>query len=438
MSTVVDFLKEKPSEFVNFLKKEGIKRFYFITDEKTGKVVASHEILQPIAEVIGNDKRDYVKHEGLFFQLADKYDTLFGAFVHKTNRGQAAGGLRFWDYFTLGDFFHDGLRLSCGMTRKNSLAGLWWGGGKGIILRNPEFEFNDKIMREYLFQEYGRFVTSLQGCYITAEDVGTNTCDMANVFKTTRFLTCAPAEVGGSGNPSDATARGVVAGMEAALNFLGTDFSGKVIAVQGMGNVGGPVIKYLFEKGVEKVIASDINVNTVEKLVKELDGKNLEAEVSEIGDNSILFEECDVVAPCATGAIINPDVISNLKAKVVCGAANNQLEDSDRDDVLLKERGIIYVPDFLTNRMGIVNCANEQYGYVDNDPLFEQHLNKDWEYSVYQTTLRVLNGSKETGVAPAKKAIELADELAEVNHPIFGHRGQQIINTIVANKWETK
>ncbi len=438
MTEVVELLKKKPAEFIEYLKQTGIKKFYFVTDEKTNRLVSSHEQLKPIADFISDDKRDYVKHEGLFFELTEKYDSLLGAFVHKTNRGQAAGGTRYWDYFTLEDFFRDGLRLSCGMTRKNALAGLWWGGGKGIILHNPKVDFQDKEAREYLFKEYGRFVTTLKGCYITAEDVGANTCDMANVFSTTRFCTCIPAEVGGSGNPSAPTARGVVAGMEAALNFIGTDFSDKVIAVMGMGNVGGPVIKYLFEKDVKKVIACDINVNTIEKLKAELPGKNLETRVTAIGDFSILAEECDVVAPCATGAILNPNTIAALKAKIVCGAANNQLEDSDRDDVLLQKRGIYYVPDFLTNRMGIVNCANEQYGYVDNDPLIEQHLNKEWEYSVYQTTLRVLNGSKETGMPPAKKAIELADEMSEVNHPIFGHRGRLIIDSLMANKWHLK
>jgi len=435
MSNVLEFLKNEPTKFISFLKEKGIKKFYFATDEKKKKLVSSHEELKPIADYFNADKRDYLLHEGMFFELSAKYDSLFGAFVHKTNRGQAAGGLRYWKYFTLEDFFRDGLRLSAGMTRKNSLAGLWWGGGKGIILHNPEVDFYDKEIRKYLYQEYGRFVTALQGCYITAEDVGTNTEDMANVHLTTRFVTCIPPEVGGSGNPSEPTARGVIAGMEAALNFLGTDFSGKTIVVQGMGNVGAPVIKYAFEKGVKKVIAGDINQDRIDNVLKSLPGKNIEARLTKIGDNSILTEECDVVAPCATGAILNPEIIEKLKTKIVCGAANNQLEDSERDDVLLQKRGITYVPDFLTNRMGIVNCANEQYGYVNNDPLFEQHLNKEWEYSVYQTTLRVLNSSKETGVPPAKKAIELADELAEVNHPIFGHRGQLIINSLVANNW---
>ncbi len=122
-------------------------------------------------------------------------------------------------------------------------------------------------------------------------------------------------------------------------------------------------------------------------------------------------------------------------AKIVCGAANNQLEDSERDDRLLQKHDICYVPDFLTNRMGIVNCANEQYGYMNDDPFFEKHLSTDWEYSVYQTTLRVLGESRKTGDPPAQVAIRQADELSLQPHPIFGHRGKQIIDSLVADRW---
>ncbi|RMD95914.1 MAG: hypothetical protein D6814_12390, partial [Calditrichaeota bacterium] len=147
------------------------------------------------------------------------------------------------------------------------------------------------------------------------------------------------------------------------------------------------------------------------------------------------FEPCDIVAPCATGAILNLQSIPQIKAKIVCGAANNQLEDTYRDDRMLFEQGTIYVPDFLVNRMGIVNCSNEQYGYVDHDPFFERHLDKEWEHSIYQTTLRVLDLAHKTGEPPAHVAIRLADELSFKPHPIFGHRGQQIINSLVANRW---
>lgn len=425
-----------PQKFVSYLKQQQIGRFYFVYDESSHRVRASHEQLQPIADFIQNDQRDFMQHEGLFFQITKKHDTLQGAFVHRTVRGQGAGGVRYWQYNTLEDYLRDGLRLSKGMTRKNALAGLWWGGGKGVMAHNPAVEKNDPAIRASIYREYGKLMTAIRGCYVTAEDVGTSVEDMANIFATTRFTTCIPSSLGGSGNPSIPTARGVICGMEAALKLVGeATLEDKVVAVQGMGNVGGTLIRCLFEKGVKKVIASDINAELVHKLQTELVDKNLEARVVDRADVSILEVVCDILSPCATGAILNSRTIPNIQAKIVCGAANNQLEDSERDDRLLYEHGIVYVPDFLTNRMGIVNCANEQHGYVKDDPFFEKHLSRDWEFSIYQTALRVLRATRGAGDPPAKVAILLADELSLQPHPIFGHRGKQIIDSLVADGW---
>jgi len=431
----IDLLQKSPQEFVQFLKEENIYRFYFIYDRAENRVKSSSPVLQPIADFIGNDKRDFLLHEGLFFQLSKDFDTLLGAFVHRTNRGQAAGGVRYWSYDTMEDYLRDGLRLAKGMTRKNALAGLWWGGGKGVIAFNPELDKDDPTIRGPLYAEYGSFMSSLQGCYVTAEDVGTSVSDMAKVFSQTRFTTCIPPEMGGSGNPSVPTARGVIAGMEAGLHFAGgKSLEGKIVAVQGMGHVGEPLIRFLFDKGVKKVIATDINPNNVSALKEKFKNYQLEARLSKPGNDDFFSVECDIFSPNATGAVLNPHTISLLKSKIVCGAANNQLEDNERDDQALFEKGIIYVPDFLTNRMGIVNCADEQYGYVNSDPHFERHLQKEWKQSIYQTTLQVLKEG-ENGVTPAKAAIKIADELSLTDHPIFGHRGRQIIDSLVANKW---
>ncbi|MFQ6113015.1 MAG: Glu/Leu/Phe/Val dehydrogenase [bacterium] len=436
MSSTDNLLNLHPQEFVQFLKEQHLVRFFFVYDQERNCVTSSHSQLQPIADFIQADQRDFMQHEGLFFQISRQYDTLQGAFIHRTNRGQAAGGVRYWQYKTVEDYLRDGLRLSKGMTRKNALAGLWWGGGKGVMAHNPAVDKNDPDARASLYREYGAFITSLRGCYVTAEDVGTNVADMANVFSRTRFTTCIPPDLGGSGNPSIPTARGVVCGMEAALKFMSDEtLQGKTIAVQGMGNVGGPLIRFLFQKHVKKVIACDINSERVERLKSELPDKNLEASVVELGDTSIFEMECDILAPCATGAILNPKTIPQIKAKIVCGAANNQLEDAERDDQLLHKKGIIYIPDFLTNRMGIVNCSNEQYGYVKDDPFIERHLSKDWEYSIYQMSLKVLQASRESGDAPAKVAMRMADTLSLETHPIFGHRGRQIIDSLVADCW---
>ena len=425
-----------PQEFIRFLRDEDISRFYFVYDEGTGKVVPSHPQLLPLAEFIQNDKRDFFKHEGMFFQITREHETLQGAFVHRTCRGQAAGGVRYWQYDSIEDFMRDGMRLGKGMTRKNALAGLWWGGGKGVMAKNPDIDLEDSDIRASIYTEYGEFISSLRGCYVTAEDVGTCVKDMERVFSRTRFTTCIPESWGGSGNPSVPTARGVISGMEAALDFLNMgDLSGKTVAVQGMGNVGAPLIEYLFERGAARVVACDIDPKLVAKAWDQFRNENLDARVVDRGDMSIISEPVDIFSPNATGAVLNPKTIPLLKARIVCGAANNQLEDALRDDSILKDRGILYVPDFLANRMGIVNAANEQYGYVNRDPLFERHLNHEWKHSIWQTTLKVLRDSGKTGEPTAKIAMRMADELSMEMHPIFGHRGRLIIRSLVEDGW---
>lgn len=403
-----NLLSLSPQEFIDFLKQENITRFYFVYDDESSTVKSSHSLLQPLAEFLQNDKRDFQKHEGIFVQLSSKYDTLLGAFVHRTNRGQAAGGVRYWSYDTMEDYLRDGLRLATGMTHKNAMAGLWWGGGKGVMACNPDINKQDPKIREYLYKECGKFMTSLNGCYVTAEDAGTNVNDMANIFSKTRFTTCIPFEVGGSGNPSIPTARGVVAGMEAALDFENKTLEDATIAMQGIGNVGRPLIQYLFNKDVKRIVAWDISPDLVENTKKVFAGKNFEAHLVERGDNSMFGVNCDILSPNAVGAILNKQTIPMLKARFVCGAANNQLEDPVRDDADLNERGITYIPDFLTNRMGIVNCADEQAGYVKDDPIIERHLSKDWGYSVHQMTLKVLRESKESGKPTGLIAREMA------------------------------
>lgn len=428
-----------PSEFVGFLQAENIRRFCLVYDPKNRLVRSSHPRLQPLAEFVQNDRRDFAEHEGLFFQVTEKYETLQGAFIHRTCRGQAAGGVRYWTYATVEEYLRDGLRLARGMTQKNALAGLWWGGGKGVMARRPDVDASNPDVRASLYGEYGLFISTLRGCYVTAEDVGTNVADIAHVFSRTRFTTCIPEDWGGSGNPSVPTARGVVCGVEAALEFLRMgDLRGKTVAVQGTGNVGGPLIRFLFEKGVRKITACDIDPQLAEAVLKESAGRNIEVRTVSCADDSIFEEDCDIFSPNATGAILNPRTIPLLRAKIVCGAANNQLEDAVRDDPLLFNRGIVYVPDFLVNRMGIVNAANEQYGYVSNDPLFERHLSRDWEHSIFQTALRVLRRSVETGEPTGRIAVELADRLSLEPHPIFGHRGRLIIDSLVKDRWHER
>ncbi len=436
MSEIIQLLSLSPKEFIKFLIANKIDKFYFAFNKDENSLVASHKVLQPVADYFSNDKRDFINHEGMFFKISKGYEMLLGAFIHRTNRGQAAGGVRFWNYNSIENYFRDGLRLAAGMTFKNSLAGLWWGGGKGVIAYNPSYNWDDKLMRHNIYQEYGLFMSSLNGCYVTAEDLGTRVDDMMDVFSGTRFTTCIPPKFGGSGVPAIPTARGVVSGMEAAVDYLNLgSIKGKIIAIQGLGHVGIPLTGFLFEKGVEKIIACDVNKNNVDEAKKKYADKNIECRLVDVNDISIFSEKCDILSPNATGAILNPNTISEISAKIICGAANNQLEDSERDGLALFNRNIIYIPDFLTNRMGIVNCANEQYGYVNNDSMIEQHFSRKWEYSIFNTAIKVLKESKSSKKPTAKIALKIADELSKVNHPIFGHRGEKIISSLCENEW---
>lgn len=424
--------------FCDFLAGEGIRRFWLVWDEEADDVLASHPALEPLARFLREDRRDFDRHEGVFVQVAPDTGVLQAAFVHRTWRGQGAGGTRFWRYSNVEDFLRDGLRLAKGMTHKNALAGLWWGGGKGVMARGTG-QAEDPAVRRRIYEEYGELCTSLQGCYVTAEDVGTSVEDMAAVFGRTRFVTCIPPVLGGSGNPSTPTALGVVRGMEAALASLGMGtLTGKTVAVQGLGHVGEPLLGFLRERGAARVVGSDINAarkGELQRLFPPGNGWDLEVRIVERGDNSILFEPADIVAPCATGGILGPATIPRIQAPIVCGAANNQLEDPERDDVLLQERGILYMPDFLVNRMGIVNCADEQYGYVDPDPRLEAHLGDEWDNSVYNLSRAVLDEARLTGRTPARVALDLAEKRSREPHPIWGHRGQEIIRTLVRNGW---
>ncbi len=433
----MDLADLPPRRLGELLAAEGIERFYLVWDEDAGGVRASHAILDPLARRLEADARDFDRHEGVFGELAPRSGALLGAFVHRTCRGQGAGGVRFWRYETLGGWLEDGLRLSRGMTHKNALAGLWWGGGKGVIARGTGREDDaDPAVRRRIYEDYGAFMSSLRGCYVTAEDAGTCVADMAAVFSRTRFTTCIPEALGGSGNPSVPTARGVLRGMEAALRHAGRGgIAGKTIAIQGVGNVGGPLVGFLAEAGVGRVIAADVVPGRDAVLRERHPDLDLEVRIVEPGDVSIIEEPADVLAPCAVGGLLGPETIPRVAAPIVCGAANNQLLDLERDDRLLAERGIVYLPDFLVNRMGIVACADEQAGHVTGDPDIERHLGDAWDGGIYRLALSVLERAAATERTPQAVALELAEERSRQTHPIHGHRGARIIRSLIDDGW---
>jgi glutamate dehydrogenase/leucine dehydrogenase len=424
-----------PEQFAALVKQNG-GRAWVARDLQSDQIRTSGAWLEPVAEFLRNDERDHHEHEGLFFEVGPQTGALHSAFVHWTSRGQAAGGVRQWPYPRLEEFLRDGLRLSVGMCRKNALAGLWWGGGKGVIARQPGDRFEDRGYRDVLYQEYGDFMSSLRGCYVTAEDAGTIPDDMAQVFSHTRHTTCIPPTRGGSGNPSEPTAKGVVCAMEGALDFLGQGtLEGKRVAMQGAGNVAGFMIRELLARGVASIVASEISESRVAQVRETYPDPRLELRLVGMDDSSIFDEACDVFAPNALGGSLNPHTIPRLKAKIVCGAANNQLLDDRRDDGGLAKRDITYVPDFLCNRMGIVNCANEQYGRVPDDPAIERHFGREWDNSLFLVTKQVLDRARSDGVTTSTAANRIADELARIDHPIWQNRARQIIAGLVADAW---
>jgi leucine dehydrogenase len=269
--------------------------------------------------------------------------------VHSTVLGPGLGGCRMWPYASTEEALTDVLRLSRGMTYKAAAAGLNLGGGKAVIIGDAK-----KDKSEELFRAFGRYVESLGGFYITAEDVGTSTDDMEVVQHETRWVTGLPPELGGGGDPSPVTAFGTLQGIKAAVEHLHDDqLKGRSVAIQGLGSVGYHLAKFLREEGA-KVFGADIDAEAIEK------ARELGVEI--VPTAEILEVECDVVAPCALGAVINDDSIPKLRCRIVAGAANNQLKE-DRHGQELHDRGILYAPDYVINAGGLINVYNELVGY---------------------------------------------------------------------------
>jgi leucine dehydrogenase len=307
--------------------------------------------------------------------------------VHNSTLGPALGGTRFWNYASDMDALIDVLRLSRGMTYKAAVAGLNLGGGKAVIIGDPK-----TTRREMIFRAHGRFVETLKGRYITAEDVGTSVDDMDYVHMETDHVT---GIVGGSGDPSPVTAYGTYRGIKAcALEKFGSDsLNGVRVAVQGCGHVGYYLCQYLAEEGA-KLIVTDIDQDRVMTVMQEFGAEA-------VAPDAIYAVDAEIFAPCALGAIVNDKTIPQFKFQIIAGAANNQLAE-ERHGEELTRRNILFAPDYVINAGGLINV----YGEL-NDWSADRAKRKAGE--IYDTLIQLFELAKEQGIATH----EAADRLAE-------------------------
>jgi leucine dehydrogenase len=300
-------------------------------------------------------------HERVVF-CSDKNTGLHAIIaIHSTALGPAAGGCRLWNYATDDEALHDVLRLSQGMSYKNAMAGLKFGGGKAVIIKTPDFRDGGA-----LFEAFGNFVEQQDGRYITAEDVGMSVSTMETIARRTKHVSGLPRKGDkAGGDPSPKTAFGIFKGIEAAVQFKlnAETLAGLTVAVQGVGHVGYYLSKYLNEAGA-KLLVADIDQDRVKRVCDEFGATGVDL-------NEILFQQADVVAPCALGAILKKESIAKLNTNIVAGGANNQLE-THADGQRITDAGILYAPDYIINAGGIINVSSEYYGDCTDEEVMSQ------------------------------------------------------------------
>ena len=309
--------------------------------------------------------------------------------VHSTALGPAVGGTRFWSYPSEAEAITDALRLARGMTYKNALAGLPLGGGKSVIIGD-----NRTLNREPIFRAHGRFVESLEGRYITAEDVGTSPADMELLRRETQHVA---GLLDRSGDPSPVTARGVFRAMQASARerWGADDLDGRRVAIQGLGNVGRHLARELRAAGA-RLFISDTDDERVRSVVEE-------HKAERVAPEEIYSVEADIFAPCALGGVLNDATIPQLKCEIVAGAANNQLLEARHGDAL-EARGILYAPDYVANAGGIINGCIELLGW----PLEEARRKVE---EIYDTLLSVYHSAKSGAIPTYLAADRLAEEI---------------------------
>ena len=312
--------------------------------------------------------------------------------IHNTVLGPALGGTRMWNYANEWEALNDVLRLSRGMSFKSSISGLNLGGGKAVIIGDAKTVKTPELMRKF-----GEYVHSLSGKYITAEDVGMETKDMDTVREVTPYVTGISEEKGGSGNPSPITAYGVFMGLKAASKYrFGSDnLEGKKVLVQGIGHVGEVLVQHLTESGALVTIA-DINEERLNQV-----GSKYGAKI--FTGTDLYSAEVDIYAPCALGATINDATINKIKAKVIAGAANNQLANEVIHGAILKEKGILYAPDFLINAGGVINVYSE-LANLTRAQVMEKTEN------IYNTSLEIFKFAETNNITPHQAAMSIAQK----------------------------
>jgi leucine dehydrogenase len=312
--------------------------------------------------------------------------------IHNTVLGPALGGTRMWNYANEWEALNDVLRLSRGMSFKSSISGLNLGGGKAVIIGDAKTLKTPELMRKF-----GEYVHSLSGKYITAEDVGMETKDMDTVREVTPYVTGISEEKGGSGNPSPITAYGVFMGLKAASKYrFGSDnLEGKKVLVQGIGHVGEVLVQHLTESGA-LVTISDINEDRLHQVSSKYGAKILTGE-------DVYSAEVDIYAPCALGATINDATINKIKAKVIAGAANNQLANEVIHGAILKEKGILYAPDFLINAGGVINVYSE-LANLTRAQVMEKTEN------IYNTSLEIFKFAETNNITTHQAAMSIAQK----------------------------
>uniref|UniRef100_T1JHX7 Glutamate/phenylalanine/leucine/valine/L-tryptophan dehydrogenase C-terminal domain-containing protein n=1 Tax=Strigamia maritima TaxID=126957 RepID=T1JHX7_STRMM len=363
----------------------------------------SHDFLQEISEHFAHSK-----HEVIFFELGKRTNLLLTSFISNSTRGQPHGGIKLRSYSSVRELVQDGIKLSQSNSVKSALADLWIGGGKGIIPEPLDRKHLNPDFRQELCFDYGDFLSGLNGCFVGSADAGLNNYDINRIHSRTRYITGMTEDIGGLGNPAVTIAKGQA------------------------------IISELLDIGVGSVYATDCSQKRVDDL-KDLFSEKAEGrlEIMKVpfGDNKILSRKCHIFSPCAIGNLITKDTIPLIQSRIICGLAYNQLGGGISSKLLRKE-GITFVSDdIIANRMGLVHDYIEAQGRLANDPIIEKHFSRDWEYSIFAVTKKILQKAKDDDVDLEQAAKLIADQSRITKHPLWFNRTELIVKSLIENDW---